>query len=216
MAPRTFTKILKPAQAVLRRKGIRIVCYIDDILVFGNTLDECSRNVADVCELLYNLGYTVNKENSQLRPSRTITFLGFLLNSADIPSAKVNKIISQCQWLLDKTSPTVLEVAQVSGLLVSSFRAVKYMKLFYRSIEMCKSALVSTGVSYDAPLSLTPQARLDLQWVIDNLHLCNGVSILDRVPSVLIECDASNQGWGAFAGPAIQADFGLRPKRSFI
>ena len=34
LAPRTFTKILKPAQAVLRRKGIRIVCYIDDILVF--------------------------------------------------------------------------------------------------------------------------------------------------------------------------------------
>ena len=104
-----------------------------------------------------------------------------------LPSAKVNKIVSQCQWLLDKTSPTVREVAQVSGLLVSSFSAVKYMRLFYRSIEMCKSTLVSTGVSYDAPLSLTPQARLDLQWVIDNLHLCNGVSILDRVPSVLIE-----------------------------
>ena len=204
LAPRIFTKILKPAQAVLRRKGIRIVCYIDDILVFGHTFDECSRNVADVCELLCNLGYTVNKEKSQLRPSRTITFLGFLLNSADmvisLPSAKVNKIVSQCQWLLDKTSPTVREVAQVSGLLVSSFSAVKYMRLFYRSIEMCKSTLVSTGVSYDAPLSLTPEARLDLQWVIDNLHLCNGVSILDPVPSVLIECDASNQGWGACCG----------------
>ena len=47
-----------------------------------------------------------------------------------LPLAKVNKIISQCQLLLDKTSPTVREVAQVSGLLVSSFRAVKYMKLF--------------------------------------------------------------------------------------
>ena len=35
LAPRTFTKILKPAQAVLRRKGIRSVCYIDDILVLA-------------------------------------------------------------------------------------------------------------------------------------------------------------------------------------
>lgn len=35
LAPRTFTKILKPAQAALRCKGIRVVFYIDDILIFG-------------------------------------------------------------------------------------------------------------------------------------------------------------------------------------
>ena len=35
LAPRTFTKILKPAQALLRLNGVRVVCYLDDILIFG-------------------------------------------------------------------------------------------------------------------------------------------------------------------------------------
>ena len=114
-----------------------------------------------------------------------------------LPSGKVDRIISQCKWLLDKTLPTVREVAQVSGLLVSSFGAVKYMKLFYRSLEFCKSTLLSTGASYDSHLSLTPRACLDLQWIIDNILLYDGVSITPFAPSAIIECDASNPGWGA-------------------
>ena len=114
-----------------------------------------------------------------------------------LPTEKVHKIIPQCSWLLNKSSPTVREVAQVSGLLVSSFRAVKYMKLFYRSVEMCKSSAVSAGASYEMPVSLTHQARLDLEWITNNITSYNGVPILTSVPTMLIECDASSRGWGA-------------------
>ena len=139
LAPRVFTKILKPVQSALRSRGIRVVFYLDDILIFGTTYDECLRNVQEVYELLFNLGFTINNAKSQMQPVRVLIFLGFIINSKDmlisLPTEKVHKIISQCQWLLNKSSPTVREVAQVSGLLVSSFRAIKYMKLFYRSVR---------------------------------------------------------------------------------
>ncbi len=197
LVPRVFTKILKPVQSALRSRGIRVVFYLDDILIFGTTYDECLRNVQEVYELLFNLGFTINNAKSQMQPVRVLIFLGFIINSKDmlisLPTEKVHKIISQCQWLLNKSSPTVCEVAQVSGLLVSSFRAVKYMKLFYRSVEMCESSAVSAGASYEMPVSLTHQARLDLEWITNNNTSYNGVPILTSVPTMLIECDASSR-----------------------
>ena len=59
--------------------------------------------------------WVYNKDKSQLQPSTTIEFLGFIINLKNmiilLPSTKRNKIRSQCQWLLDKTLPTVSEVA---------------------------------------------------------------------------------------------------------
>ena len=38
-APRLFTKLMKPAYAVLRSKGIFTLGYIDDILLVADTLE---------------------------------------------------------------------------------------------------------------------------------------------------------------------------------
>ena len=103
-----------------------------------------------------------------------------------LPSGKVDRIISQCKWLLDKTLPTVREVAQVSGLLVSSFGAVKYMKLFYRSLEFCKSTLLSTGASYDSHLSLTPRACLDSSGLSITFSCTMGCPLHPLLPAQLL------------------------------
>ena len=62
---------------------------------------------------------------------------------------------------------------------------------------MLISSAVSAGASYETPVSLTQQARLDLEWLINNITSYNGVPILTGVPTMLIECDASSHGWGA-------------------
>lgn len=40
-APYVFTKIMKPVVAYLRKRGFTSVIYIDDILLIGNTFDQC-------------------------------------------------------------------------------------------------------------------------------------------------------------------------------
>lgn len=57
----------------------------------------------------------------------------------------------------------LFEIAKVTGLLMSALRAVEYLKLFYRSVEQCKSKAISNGGSYDDLASLSVDACADLQ-----------------------------------------------------
>ena len=39
-APRTFTKVMKPVVSYLRSLGVRMIVYLDDILILGQTKEE--------------------------------------------------------------------------------------------------------------------------------------------------------------------------------
>lgn len=201
LAPRTFTKILKPVYALLRAQGIRTTYYIDDTLIVASSAHQCSEHTRQVSSLLSDLGFQINYGKSHLDPSRTISFLGFQIDSTSytltLPEEKVDKIVRVCRRLLNTTEPTIREVAQVSGNLVSAFPAVKYLQLFYRSVEACKSSDISLGARYDDTVVLSPLARQDLSWVIDNIRVFNGRPIRDPPFTHTIESDASLLGWGA-------------------
>ena len=202
LAPRVFTKILKPVYASLRFQNIRVIYYIDDTLIIAKSSDQCSRHAHEVCNLLSRVGFTVNQAKSQLIPSQQIQFLGFVVDSVSmtlsLPADKVGTIISSCQDLLENRCPSIRDIAHVTGLLVSAFRAVKYLRLFYRSVEICKSNLISRGASYEDQASLSAVARADLKWVIDHIKEFNGSPIVPPAVDLSIESDASLFGWGAF------------------
>lgn len=42
-APRTFTKLLKPVITFLRKEGIRLIVYLDDILIVGESQAKTER-----------------------------------------------------------------------------------------------------------------------------------------------------------------------------
>ena len=46
--------------------------------------------------------------------------------------------------------------------------------MHYRSLELCKTQTLSGSLDYDKTLSLSSQARSDLQWVIENITQWNG------------------------------------------
>ena len=50
--PRYFTKLMKPVYATLRSQGYLSTSFIDDSYLQGNTLEECTENVAKTVELL--------------------------------------------------------------------------------------------------------------------------------------------------------------------
>ncbi|CAB4001220.1 Hypothetical predicted protein, partial [Paramuricea clavata] len=77
-APRTFTKLLKPVIVLLRTQGIRIVIYLDDMLI----LDQ-SPNV----NLLQRLGFLIKQEKYSQAPSLCLEFLGSLINSREMTQA---------------------------------------------------------------------------------------------------------------------------------
>lgn len=51
-SPRIFTKILKPLVARLRPMGIRLIIYLDDILIMVASREEAVRHLRIVADLL--------------------------------------------------------------------------------------------------------------------------------------------------------------------
>ena len=155
-------------------------------------------------KLLESLGFVINDAKSQLQPTTRICFLGFVIDSISMkllfPEDKLQKIISACLNLVSKNNPSVKEVAPVTGLLVSAFPALNHLNLYYRSIELCKSRALSENLDFDQAIILSPQAKSDLHWIINNLAKFNGRFFGERPIDIYIECDASLAGWGASCG----------------
>jgi hypothetical protein len=76
--------LLKPVAAFLRKRGVRLVTYLDDILLIGSSLEETHRFTKMTISLLESLGFIINKEKSNLNPTQIITFFGFTINSVTI------------------------------------------------------------------------------------------------------------------------------------
>ena len=63
------------------------------------------------------------------------------------------------------------EIAEVIGILVSSFPGVAYGPLYYRALESAKCAgLRASKGNYSFKISLPLEAKHELQWWIDNVE----------------------------------------------
>ena len=75
-APRVFTKLLRPVVGHLRSQGIRLVIYLDDILILNKNAESVKRDMDTSVNLLQKLGFPINWKKSETEPSQEITYLG--------------------------------------------------------------------------------------------------------------------------------------------
>ena len=99
--PRKFTKLTKPPIACLRTEGVIVAIYIDDIIVIGDTYEECLIGTIKTIKLFLKLGFIIHSEKSPLQSSHEITYLGFVFNSKEmlvtLTSEKRKKILDSCK-----------------------------------------------------------------------------------------------------------------------
>ena len=81
IAPRDFTKIMKAVLKPLRRKGICLVVYLDNILILGSLPEEVSRHTDLLIHHLMSLGFYINLKKSILKLARHQEFLGVDIDS---------------------------------------------------------------------------------------------------------------------------------------
>ena len=125
-----FTKLLKPVYATLGSMGHLNSGYINDSYLQGDTSAECHKNVTDIITLFTKLGFHIHPEKSVFIPSQKLTFLGFVLDSivmtVMLTEEKVQQILSVGASLLKTQTPTIRQVAEVIGILVSNFPGAQY------------------------------------------------------------------------------------------
>ena len=203
-APRIFTKIMKPIIAFLRRLGVRVIVYLDDMILLNQDKEGLLRDRNSLLYLLMQLGFAINWKKSFLIPTRNLDFLGFTVDTVkmtlSLPTDKVDKIIKKCRKLLSARTVKVRELAEMVGLLTSSVKAILPAPLHYRHMQMTQAKGLMSGRSYETKVSLPPQTIQDLKWWIDNIVNQNGKAIMTPSPDLTIETDASLSGWGAAWG----------------
>ena len=98
-APRIFTKLLKIPIAVLRRIQIRIIIYLDDMLLMSQTINGVEIAKDTLIFLLQSLGFVANLQKSILEPLQKIRVSrsGNRLSENDIntTTGKSKKIVTE-------------------------------------------------------------------------------------------------------------------------
>lgn len=201
LAPRVFTKLLKPVLANLREKGFLSVAYLDDLLLFGSSYSNCLYNVKETAKLLTDLGFIINTRKSNLTPSTSCKFLGFVYDSQQmtlkVPSDKQMRTRESIITFLGKHRFKIRDLAKIIGTLVALCPATRYGWVYTKKLEHEKFvALSNSGGNFDAPMSLSWEARQDLKWW-HNAVKDSFCPIRRFVFHLTIYTDASPTGWGA-------------------
>lgn len=124
---RTFTKLQKPIIAYLRQQGIQCYIYIDDLIVFGESRQECQRNMELTRKAWKQAGW-VEKHSKARGPMQQGEYLGLVLNtvtlSIHVPQHKKNLIVTLCKNLARQSVWHIKDIAQVYGKILANLLAV--------------------------------------------------------------------------------------------
>ena len=114
-SPFIFIKLTKPVIAVLRKRGVLCLVYLDDFLILENSKQECRKNVKLTVSLLENLAFLVNYEKSYLQPKQTCKFLGYVFDSVNmqitLPDEKHNRAFSLISFFLTQKKCKIRQFA---------------------------------------------------------------------------------------------------------
>ncbi len=213
-APRVFTKILKPLIARLRALGIRLIIYLDDILIMGSSREETIDHVRITINLLQSVGFLISWEKSVLFPSQTIEYLGLDIDSRvltlALPPSKVDSIIGLCESLLKAVQVKLRDIAKILGNFSWSIHMVPFAQGHSRLLQQFYIRSIHCSRDLNKFVTLPPEACLDLKWWVNHLRQSNGKAILPSCPDLSIFSDASLQGWGAVCDALHQGALGHR------
>ena len=115
-APCTFTKLLRPVVASLRSRGMRMVIYLDDILLMNQSSTSLCRECQSLLDLLKNLGFLVNYNRSELTPSIHVQCMSHVPGIRaehvhNVPTSSSEGVIDPCRNSDNLTGPCGLRAA---------------------------------------------------------------------------------------------------------
>ena len=134
----------------------------------ASSYDECVNSVDFTENLFKSLGFYINVNKSVTTPTQELEHLGFLLNSVNmtvtLTKRKVDNLICKCKQILSESAPTIRSVAELIGLMVSSFTGVEFGRLHYRFIELDKVQALKVALGdFDKSVVLSEDARSDVK-----------------------------------------------------
>ncbi|MGH7238858.1 MAG: reverse transcriptase domain-containing protein, partial [Candidatus Saccharimonadales bacterium] len=200
-SPRIFSMIMKAVAKVLREQGIRMVIFLDDILILSESREECIRQRDILISLLDRLGLTLSVKKSKLDPTQRIEFLGTIVDSIkmvfEVPQEKLDRYLDYLSKLVRKTESgsalSLNSIRSAIGCLGSVSECIPATRLHMNHLLRTAIAAEKTPKQQ---LVLPVEAQEELKWWLVNFRSWNGKPINSASPTHFFDTDASHHGWG--------------------
>ena len=138
-APYIFTRVCKQIAKFLHLQGVYCVFYINDVVIIGDSFEQCKNNVDLVLSTLQNCGFLINWEKSQLIPQQTALVLGFIIDapheSIALTAEKRAALIQTFSAALLSIKVPIRQFARWIGLCILILPCFLAGKMHYRGLE---------------------------------------------------------------------------------
>ena len=200
-APGIFTRITNAVQRMMGRRGYhRVVNYIDDFLVIGDSYEECRNTQLALIHLLISLGFSISW-SKVTNPNQITEFLGVTLDSinmeARLPMDKVHRIKTILNEFRSRKKATKRMLSSLIGLLSFASTVVKGGRCFTRRLL----DLMNSVSHWHHMVRLNSEFRKDILWWITFIDDFNGRAKLiigKPMPMSSFQTDASLHGFGCY------------------
>ena len=190
-APQVFTMIVKEVKLMALSRGLRIHQYLDNWLIRSQSQEESQRDTQAVVDLTQSLGWIINQEKSELKPTQVFSFVGYEyhLDSALVRPTHERwlKLQDLILRLKSKRVLTARCLMSLIGLLASTEKMVPEGRLHMRPFQF------HLKEHWRYPQSLDNL----LPWWQNPSNVMKGADLHPKDHSIQLFTDASNEGWGA-------------------
>ena len=208
IAPFLFDAVMNVAVRELRRRGLRLVYYLDDWLVLHRDPVRCARHAQEAVDLFSSLGFVLHPGKTSSTPSQRFQFLGIefdtVLNRMRIPRSKERDIRRNAEKILRRPtgcSPTTL--ASLLGKIAFAAQVSMEARLRFLVMEWTKVGWLKANPSWDALHPLPQKAVKEIQWWARLDHRLAPCWIHPLPPNEFAAGDAGPLGWGATTGSSL-------------
>ena len=140
-APWAFTKLLRVVVAFLHKNGLRLVIYLDDILIAADSQSAASaRQAVNTVRLpLEALDFVISSEKSSEEPSQLLAYIGLFIDSIKmkliLPDRKRLDILRLCKSALKDPHISRNDLEKIIGNFNWVATAVNFAPAHFRGLQ---------------------------------------------------------------------------------
>ena len=197
-APQVFTMIVKEVKLRALMRGLRLHQYLDDWLIRSQSQEEVQVNTQTMGDLTQSLGWIINQEKSELKPTQVFSFVGYEyhLDSAVVKPTQERwlKFQDLILRLKSKHILTARCLMSLIGLLAPMEKMVPEVRLHVRTFQFHLKEHWTYPQSLDSLLPWTETISAHLEWWQNPTNVMKGTDLHPKDHSIQLFTDASNEG----------------------